>query len=228
MKVSVILPTFNEKNNIVSLVTNIEKNIKNFSNYEIIIVDDNSPDKTYEECLNNLDLKVCKIYQRVKDKGLAKSISFGINKSIGEIIVVMDTDHTHDPKYLNLLLDLSFDHDLVIGSRFEGDGKMIATFHHYLSFLFNIFIRVFLRTGVKDNLGGYFCIKRTALKDLDFDKIFYGYGEYFLRLIYFLKKKKIRIKEIGVTYNLRFKGKSKSNFFKLFFQYLYEVLKLRF
>ena len=105
---------------------------------------------------------------------------------------------------------------------------MIATFHHYLSFLFNIFIRVFLRTGVKDNLGGYFCIKRTALKDLDFDKIFYGYGEYFLRLIYFLKKKKIRIKEIGVTYNLRFKGKSKSNFFKLFFQYLYEVLKLRF
>lgn len=227
MKISVILPAYNEKNNIISLVKDIEKFLKDMSNYEIIIIDDNSPDKTYDECLNNLNLKFCKVFKRVKDRGLAKSIAFGIKKSSGEKIVIMDTDHTHDPKYLNKLLKFSEKYDLVIGSRFEKGGKMLATFHHYLSFLFNIFLRILLSTGVKDNLGGYFCIKRSALENLNFDKIFYGYGEYFFRLIFFLNKKKIKIKEIGVVYNLRFKDSSKSNFLKLFFQYLFEAFKLR-
>lgn len=227
MKVSVILPTFNEKNNILPLVKDIEKYLNDLSDYEIIIIDDNSPDKTYDECLNNLNLELCKIFKRERDRGLAKSIAFGIKKSMGEKIVIMDTDHTHDPKYLNELLGLCEKYDLVIGSRFEKGGKMLATFHHYLSFLFNIFLRVLLRTGVKDNLGGYFCVKKSAINNLNFDKIFYGYGEYFFRLIFYLNKKKIKIKEIGVIYNLRYKDTSKSNFLNLFFQYLFEAIKLR-
>ena len=139
----------------------------------------------------------------------------------------MDTDHTHDPKYLGILLNLSEQFDIVIGSRFFEGGKMAATTHHYLSYIFNVFLRILLRTGVKDNLGGFFCINKKSLKDLNFDKIFTGYGEYFLRLIFFLKKKNVKINEVGVIYNLRYKDKSKSNFFKLLFQYTFEALKLR-
>ena len=110
-------------------------------------------------------------------------------KSSGDKIIVIYADHTHDPKYLGILLNLSEQFDIVIGSRFFEGGKMAATTHHYLSYIFNVFLRILLRTGVKDNLGGFFCINKKSLKDLNFDKIFTGYGEYFLRLIFFLKKK---------------------------------------
>ena len=227
MKISVILPTYNEKNNILLLVDEILKNLSKFKEKEILIIDDNSPDGTYKICNENLNNNFIKIFLRTEDKGLAKSIRFGIEKSSGDKIIVMDTDHTHDPKYLGILLNLSEQFDIVIGSRFFEGGKMAATTHHYLSYIFNVFLRILLRTGVKDNLGGFFCINKKSLKDLNFDKIFTGYGEYFLRLIFFLKKKNVKINEVGVIYNLRYKDKSKSNFFKLLFQYTFEALKLR-
>ena len=227
MKISVILPTYNEKNNILLLVDEILKNLSKFKEKEILIIDDNSPDGTYKICKENLNNNFIKVFLRTEDKGLAKSIRFGIEKSSGDKIIVMDTDHTHDPKYLGILLNLSEQFDIVIGSRFFEGGKMAATTHHYLSYIFNVFLRILLRTGVKDNLGGFFCINKKSLKDLNFDKIFTGYGEYFLRLIFFLKKKNVKINEVGVIYNLRYKDKSKSNFFKLLFQYTFEALKLR-
>lgn len=227
MKISVILPTYNEKNNILLLVDEILKNLSKFKEKEILIIDDNSPDGTYKICKENLNNNFIKVFLRTEDKGLAKSIRFGIEKSSGDKIIVMDTDHTHDPKYLGILLNLSEQFDIVIGSRFFEGGKMAATTHHYLSYIFNVFLRILLRTGVKDNLGGFFCINKKSLKDLNFDKIFTGYGEYFLRLIFFLKKKNVKLNEVGVIYNLRYKDKSKSNFFKLLFQYTFEALKLR-
>ncbi len=227
MKITVILPTYNEKNNILLLVDKILKNLFEYKDKEILIIDDNSSDGTFNICRKNLKNNSIKVFLRTKDKGLAKSIRFGIEKSSGDKIIVMDTDHTHDPKYLGMLLKLSEQSDLVVGSRFFEGGKMTATTHHYLSYIFNIFLRILLRTGVKDNLGGYFCINKKSLNNLDFDKIFIGYGEYFLRLIFFLKRKNVKINEVGVTYNLRFKDKSKSNFFKLLFQYTFEALKLR-
>ena len=127
------------------------------------------------------------VFLRTKDKSLSKSIRFGIEKSSGDKIIVMDTDHTHSPKYLGMLLELSKQSDLVIGSRFSKGGKMKAISHHYLSYIFNIFLRILLRTGVKDNLGGYFCINKKSLNNLDFDKIFIGYGEYFLWLINYIR-----------------------------------------
>ena len=120
MKISVILPTYNEKNNILLLVDEILKNLSKFKEKEILIIDDNSPDGTYKICNENLNNNFIKIFLRTEDKGLAKSIRFGIEKSSGDKIIVMDTDHTHDPKYLGILLNLSEQFDIVIGSRFLG------------------------------------------------------------------------------------------------------------
>lgn len=226
MKVSIILPTYNEKNNILLLVKKILKILKNYKKLEILVIDDDSPDGTYEICKKNLNLRICKIFKRKKNRGLARSIDFGIKKSSGDKIIVMDTDFTHDPKYLNKFLLLSNNYEFIIGSRFVSGGKMVNTTHHYLSLIFNFFLTSLLKTGVKDNLGGYFCLKKNLLKYIKNKEVFLGYGEYFFRLIYYLKKKNIKIREVGVIYNLRHKGRSKSNFFKLFFQYSFEAIKL--
>ena len=77
MKITVILPTYNEKNNILLLVDEILKNL----------IDDNSPDGTYKICKENLNNNSIKVFLRTKDKGLAKSIRFGVEKSSGDKII---------------------------------------------------------------------------------------------------------------------------------------------
>ena len=97
MFISVIIPTYNEKNNVPKLITLIKKNLQNIKKKELIIVDDDSPDGTFEFCRKKFfKFKDIKIYRRIKEKGLAKSILYGIRKSKGEIVIVMDADLTHD------------------------------------------------------------------------------------------------------------------------------------
>ena len=81
---------------------------------------------------------------------------------------------------------------------------------------------------MKDNLGGYFCIKRTALKKLDLKKIFYGYGEFYFRLLFYLSINHASMMEIPARYDARNWGKSKSNFFLLLFRYTLQAIILKF
>tara|TARA_Y100000590_G_scaffold188684_1_gene215014 strand:- start:78 stop:776 length:699 start_codon:yes stop_codon:yes gene_type:complete len=226
---SIILPTYNEKKNIILLINKIISILKNFKSYEIIVVDDNSKDNTYNICKKRfIKNKRIKVLLRKKNKSLGSSILYGINKSVGKKIIVMDTDFTHDPNLIIKFLQISNNVDMVIGSRFCSGGSMINKKHYYASLIYNIFLRIVLRTQVQDNLGGYFCIKRNIIHKVNSKKIFYGYGDYFFRLIFYLLKKNVSIIEIPTMYNLRYKGSSKSNFIKLFIMYSYETIKLRF
>jgi len=229
VKLSIILPTYNERKNIVLLIDKILVILKSYKNYEIIVVDDNSEDYTYQICKKRFSKnKKIKVFLRKKNKSLGLSILFGINKSIGEKIIVMDTDFTHNPNLIPKLLKISNNIDMVIGSRFCSGGSMVDKKHYFYSLIYNFFLRIILRTQVQDNLGGYFCINKKTINKVIKKKIFYGYGDYFFRLIFFLKKKNISIIEIPTIYRLRHKGKSKSNFLNLFIKYSYETFKLRF
>ena len=99
--------------------------------------------------------------------------------------------------------------------------------HYLCSFAFNILLRFILTSQIQDNLGGYFAIKRKVLRMLPLEKIFFGYGDYFFRLLYFAQKKKKRILEIPAFYQVRKKGESKSNFINLLYQYFFAAVKLR-
>ena len=229
MDLSVILPTYNEKNNIVNLVNQILEVIKNIENKEIIIVDDNSSDGTYLTCKTAFEKNSgIKIILRENNRGLANSIIEGIKASNGKKIIVMDTDFAHDPKMIPQLIYLNKLYDIISCSRYCAGGVMENKIHFYLSFFFNLLLRIILKTQIQDNLGGYFCIKKTVLNDLPIDKIFFGYGEYFFRLLYFAQKKKYTIIEIPAFYSLRREGKSKSNFLLLLYKYFFESVKLRF
>jgi|TARA_B100001964_G_scaffold67961_1_gene77212 dolichol-phosphate mannosyltransferase len=229
MDLSIVLPTYNEKDNIINLIKQILEILKNIENKEIIVVDDNSPDGTYLSCKTAFEKNDgIKVLLRKSNKGLANSILDGIKICKGEYIIVMDTDLTHDPKLIPKLTYLAKEYDIVSGSRFCAGGLMENKIHYFCSFSFNLLLRIILKTQIQDNLGGYFCIKKNTLDSLPFEKIFYGYGEYFFRLLYFAQEKKFNIIEIPAVYNLRQKGKSKSNFLLLLLKYFFSAMKLRF
>ena len=227
MDISIILPTYNEKDNIIDLVNQIIETNKNFT-FEILIVDDDSPDGTYTICKNKFENNSnIKVLLRKKDRGLAKSIRTGIENSLGNHIVVMDTDLTHDPILIKEMISLSSQYDIISGSRYCVGGSMEDQLHSKLSYYYNIMLKFILKTQIEDNLGGFFCIKRSSMTQLSYDKIFYGYGEYFFRLLFFAKKKNFSILEIPAFYKKRIKGKSKSKFFYMFYKYCIEAVKLR-
>lgn len=227
---SVILPTYNEKDNILSLIDEIESAlVSNNIEYEIIVVDDNSPDGTgrivKERYNSNPRIRVI---IRENERGLATAIKTGILNSTGEFILVMDTDFNHDPEKIPLMYKLRDDFDIIIGSRYVAGGGMEGPqFRYWGSYLFNIFIKLILWMGIHDNLSGYLVFNRALIKEIDVEKTFYGYGEYCIRFLFQLKKKKFSIIEIPVIYKSRPSGESKTDFLKYLLVYTWSVLKLR-
>lgn len=228
MKVSIILPTYNEIGNIVNLIYAIKKNVPSEWDHEIVVADDNSPDGTYQKVQETFydDPTVVAIL-RLKDRGLAKSIRAGIEASSGDQIIVMDTDFTHDPVEIPKLLHVGKMYDIVSGSRFCPGGNMHDKFHYHSSFIYNLFMRVFLRTQVQDNLGGYFSMARSQINHLPFDEIFVGYGDYFFRLLHFAQAAKMTIVEIPAVYHSREQGQSKSNVLKMIISYTEAMIEIK-
>jgi dolichol-phosphate mannosyltransferase len=228
MKVSVILPTYNEAGNIVELVNRIIQNIPPGWQYEILVVDDNSPDQTYQLAKDTFksDPAVVPVL-RTTDRGFAKSIRAGIERATGDQILVMDTDFTHDPVEIPRILHVSRVYDIVSGSRFCPGGSMQDTPHYVASLAYNWVARILLRTQIQDNLGGYFTISKKQIERLPFDNIFFGYGEYFFRLLHYAQKRGMTVVEIPAQYHARTKGASKSRFLKMLFTYTIAMIKLR-
>lgn len=228
MRLSVILPTYNESENICALIEKIEESIPEKWAHEIIVIDDNSPDKTYEIVKRKFVQNNCvKCILRTTERGLANSIGEGVKAATGSHIIVMDTDFTHDPSEIPKMLHIAELYDIVSGSRFCAGGMTDSLFHYMASLVFNWFIRVVLRTQIQDNLGGFFVIKKEKLDLLPFHAIFFGYGDYFFRLLNYSQRVGMSIIEIPTNYENRKKGVSKSRFTRLLFFYTFQVIKHR-
>lgn len=227
---SIIIPTFNERQNILKLIPKIEKVArKNNLKIEIIVVDDDSPDKTGYLAKNFFfENKTVRVFIRKKGRGLGTAILFGIKRSRGGVIVGMDADFNHPPEKIPELIGGLKKADLVVASRFIKGGGTEDKLRYIFTFLFNVFLRRFLGFPTMDNLSGFYCIKKEKLFTLSLDEIYNGYGEYHLRLVYLANLNNFKIKEIPVFYPSRSYGKSKSNLRKLFFIYFKEAFLLRF
>ena len=241
MIVSVILPTFCERDNIVDLMEAIETvMLKESWETEIVVVDDDSPDGTAEvvqahrrrlqEAWQGLPqpprLEVCG-YLRAEERGLATAIRYGIQQATGEVIVVMDTDFNHDPAMIPQMVKFLEFYDLVIGSRFVMGGGMEDRRRYYFSLAYNLFVRMLLHLQVQDNLSGFFAVRRERLLSMDMERIFRGYGEYFIRFLFAAWHCKYRMLEVPVFYILRRHGQSKSRFAAMLYDYTGCVLSLR-
>ena len=228
MKATVIVPTYDEAGNIVGLVEEILRCFPADVSPEVLVVDDDSPDRTWEVAQNAFagNPRV-RVIRRTTDRGFAKSIRTGIEHATGDVVIVMDADFTHDPAEIPRMLHILRHYDIVSGSRFCAGGNMQDRRHYLTSLAYNWVLRVLLRTQVQDNLGGYFAIKRATLLTLPLDEIFYGYGEYFFRLLYFAQRSGLTVVEIPAQYRVRSHGASKSSFLGMLFSYSRAALSLR-
>jgi dolichol-phosphate mannosyltransferase len=228
VRASIVLPTYKERDNIGELIEAIFKALPAEMDYEIIVVDDNSPDGTAEAVRHRYgDDDRVQLYVRTGDRGLATAIRYGIERSAGDILVFMDTDFNHDPAILPQMIKFLEYYDMIIGSRFVMAGGMEDRFRQFSSLLYNYGIRFLFRTPVHDNLSGFFSIGRDKLMSLDLDQIYYGYGDYFIRLLMVAHKRNYKMLEVPVFYRLRQHGHSKTQFLSIFTKYTVALLTLR-
>ena len=229
---SIISPTYNEVETVSKFLENIQVVCSKLDvKYEIIVVDDNSPDGTLKE-LQKHELKIenLKVISRTSQRSLAGSIKDGLSCASGVVVIVMDFDLTHNPSYIPKLYAEAISDNFVIGSRFMGSFYgMSNKYHFWSSLVFNKIVSSVLRLPTSDNLSGYFAVKSALIAPMiSQSSIFHGYGDYFMGLIYSCKIRGIQLKEISIVYDMRQMGKSKSNFFKLFFTYSWKLINLRF
>lgn len=221
MRLSLVIPTYNERENISKLISKIDKHFKKHKiDGELIVVDDNSPDGT-GEILENLkkDYSFLKVKHRTGKLGLSSAVLDGFSIAKGEILGVMDADLSHPiDKIYTLFRIIDYNEaDFVIGSRYiqGGDIKGWGTYRKLLSKGATLFARVF--TNVKDPMSGFFMIKRDCIKNIEVNPK--GF-KILLELI--IKAKYKNIIEVPITFINRKEGKSKAGVSEIIF-YLYNL-----
>lgn len=227
--VSVILPTFNEREAIVPHAQHVSQVLTNAGyKHEVIVVDDDSPDGTAQVVREaEIKNKNIKVIVRTKNHGLGLSIGDGVKAAVGNIIIGMDADGNHDPEDMpNMLKHLKGETKLVIASRFKDNGGM-SGWRMLPTFLFNAMFRLF-GLPIWDNTSGYYAVRKTDLEDLGIKRIYYGYGDYHLRLVFYAAQKGWKMEEVPTTYQERLGGASKSKLLKMAVEYTKEAWRLRF
>lgn len=168
MKISIIIPTFNERDTLRILVNKI---LGILADIEIIIVDDNSPDGT-GKLADNLAKKYknIKVVHRKKRLGLSSAIILGFDNSKGKIVGVIDGDLSHPPEAIPKLIEpiIKKESDFVIGSRnIEGGGVETWLLHRrIISKLATLLVKPL--TKVRDPLSGFFFLKKDVINNINF------------------------------------------------------------
>jgi dolichol-phosphate mannosyltransferase len=204
--VSIVLPTYNEKEIIVETVHSIIDHIGD--PVEVIIVDDDSPDQTYR-VVEEMGEKRVKVIRRVGTRGLASAINRGIIESRGEIIGWMDADMSMPPSLLPIMIEKLKDYDVVIGSRYAKGGKDARPGLRVItSRMVNTLAALVLGGDVKDYDSGFIVMRRYVLDRVTLMPT--GYGAYFIEFIYACHRKGLSIVEVPYEFHDRTKGVSKS------------------
>jgi len=229
---SIIIPTYNESENILKLIGDIRGNLPSNIVTEIIVVDDNSPDETgkivenyihsnigrdaslqqqFHSKVDNQNCLVRVIHRKYKT-GLISAILEGIESSKGENILIMDADFSHPPETIPLLIEeLRQDPNcIVIGSRYINRGSIVGW--PFKRRLISRGAAKIARHGLKvrnvtDPMSGFFAFPRHVIKNIQFDT-----KGFKILLEILVKSRDIKVKEVPYTFHDRKSGQSKMNF----------------
>lgn len=205
---SVIIPTYNEKDNISILFDRISKCLHHL-NYEIIVVDDNSPDGTAQKVQELSRKYPVKLVARKHENGLATAVVEGFRHASGDIFVVMDADLQHPPeKIMSLVDEIYRGADIAIGSRYNQENGFgeFNIIRKIMSRGANVLARILLSelSNIRDIQSGFFALKRDVIKDVELKPA--GY-KILLEILAMGNYK--TIKETGYQFSRRENGKSK-------------------
>jgi len=213
-QVTIIVPTYNESQNIIGILKSIRENIPKGIHTETIVVDDNSPDGTgkivedYISSIKKIAENTIDVIHRKAKNGLSSAILNGIQNAKGETIVVMDSDFSHPPQIIPKMIEAfkQYQCDLVVASRYITGGNIQGwtTKRKLMSKIATTIAKKGLGVKTKDPMSGFFAFKKHIIKELNFDAL--GY-KFLLEIL--VKTKDINIKEIPYTFENRKFGSSK-------------------
>jgi len=224
---SIVIPTYNESENILRLISEIEKNLPTSDFTEIIVVDDNSPDgtgKLVEDCITKKGIKakeknsshtknhILKVVHRTGKEGLIPAILDGVRQSSGTNVLIMDADFSHPPEVIpKMMKELKRNpNSIVIGSRYIEGGKVVGwpARRKILSKGASTLARLGLNVkNVKDPMSGLFALPRELIQNISI-----ATKGYKILLEILVKNKEIPVIEVPYTFTDRQSGKSKMSY----------------
>lgn len=229
--VSVVLPTYNERENLRTLLPKIIKNLKGHT-FEILVVDDSSPDGTANFVGNYPDKRV-RLHLRPKKEGLGRAYVDGFRKARGKIIIEMDADHSHSPKDIpRLLSKIEEGADVAVGSRYSPGGKIPnwSVYRRSMSRGANLLTRLFLSIPSQDCTGGFRAYRAGWLRNsrkINLNRMESGGYAFQVELLYRLARAGAKIATVPITFSERKFGESKLSGRDML-EFLRFVLKTRF
>ena len=216
MKPIVVIPTYNEKENVAAMAAAVLENLP--PEGRLLFLDDNSPDGT-GDIIDGLCAREPRIavMHRAKKEGLGRAYVAGFAKALemgATHVIEMDCDFSHDPKDVRRMLDEigKGDADVVVGSRYVKGGRCVGwPFRRwFISFFGGRFIRLVLGVPVQDPTGGFKCFARAALERLGDFSVIRSFGYSFqMEMNFRMARMGLRLKEIPVTFTERRAGVSK-------------------
>lgn len=241
-QVLVIVPTYNERENLERLVRQLRALSEDV---HVLVVDDNSPDGTgaIADRLASSDGNVHVLHRDHKlGLGTAYKAGFRFGTEGGyQYICTMDADFSHDPQCLTFLLDRAAGHhgaavprganahfDLVIGSRYVKGGRIVGWpwYRTLLSYSANSLAHLVLNTGVRDCTAGYRCYRRQVLETINLDAIFSSGYSFLIEMAHHCQQAGFRIGEVPITFVNRTEGSSKISKWEIL-RAIYTLLRLQ-
>lgn len=228
----VIIPTYNERDNVVDIVSKV---FELYPGISLLIVDDNSPDGTSILVKNLRDkFQQLTLIERPKKMGLGSAYVVGFKWALErdfDYIIQMDCDFSHDPRDIqNIQQKIITDSaDLVIGSRYI-DGVRVINWplrRLILSYMGTLYARVITGVKIHDITSGFKCFNKETLETLELDSIISSGYSFQLEVNYLVWKEKLKVVELPIIFTERILGKSKMST-KIIVEAILTVLKLKF
>jgi len=213
--VVVIIPTYNEAENLPKLVEQILS--LNVEKLEALIIDDNSPDGTGQiaDKLAERYPGQVEVLHRGGKLGLGKAYVDGFAYALkkgAEAIVHMDADLSHPPQIIPKFLEKIEEYDMVVGSRYVPGGNIdpsLALWRKFLSKAGNRYVRMIAGLRVRDATSGFRCFRREVLEGIELQKIRSANYIFLVEMAYACQRKGYRIAEVPISFRARARGQSK-------------------
>ena len=206
-KFTIVIPVYNEAKNLKILIPKVYEQLKN-KKFELIVVDDNSVDRTFE-VLKKIKKKNLHHIIRKEKKDLSKSCILGFKKAKYKNIIVMDGDLQHKPSDIKKILHVFFKEkpDVVVGSRelFKKRKNNLNFFRLFASRFLILIVNLFLGKKTSDPMSGFFMFKKKIFYNSQKKLIMKGY-KILLDLLY-IKDSKIKVIDVQIDFDSRMKGK---------------------
>lgn len=224
MKLSVVIPVYNEKNTVKTLIERVLQ--ASVQPYEIIIVDDGSSDGTREILKNDIKHPLCKVILHERNQGKGASLRTGFSNVTGDVVVVQDADLEYDPKDFSVLLQPILDGkaDVVYGSRFTGGAphRVVFFWHMVGNKILTFMSNMFTNLNLTDMETCYKMIRSELIHDLKIEENRFGIEP---EITAKLAKKRCRIYEVGISYAGRTYQEGKKIKCKDGFRAIYAIIK---